>query len=79
MLAGEIGCIVELYRDDVALSQVTECPAGVEDQPALQAGRSNFKVAMGDVRTARATAVSRCSLQRDAGSVIGLIAKTHLG
>jgi hypothetical protein len=51
----------------------------VEDQPALQAGRSNFKVAMGDVRTARATAVSRCSLQRDAGSVIGLIAKTHLG
>jgi hypothetical protein len=52
-------------------------PVGVGDQTALEAGRSNFNVALGDVRTRRATAVSRCSLQRDAGGVNGLIAKTH--
>jgi hypothetical protein len=54
LAAGEIGCIVELYRDDVALSEVTQCPVG--DQAVLEAGRN--KVEMGDVSTAPATAAS---------------------
>jgi hypothetical protein len=59
--AGEFASIFELYRDDVALSEGTQCPAGVGDQAVLEAGRN--EVEMGDVGTAPPTAASHYSLQ----------------